>query len=248
MIDWIILELEDFNFTCQFNPNNRQVNSSWSNLTGSGYINLTISLITEENQSIWTHSCDPYISQGNCSTKPYRLESGREYQIIARLKKHFPNHIGQKLDQCFIKTSKTEKIFWNRMINSVWIDLSEIPVDSFRHEFLNESLVRISWLDQPHSVQIRLKNLETSSFESPRERTSHTALFSHLTDGSIYQIELILSKINYPSLTQIPQYFIQTGLEDFFTSGKSNFVDFRFEKTHHGESRTIIGEYSVDWC
>lgn len=186
------------------------MNLSWSNLTGFGYTNLTISLITEENKSIWTHFCDPYISQGNCSTKPYRLESGREYQIIVKLKKHFPNHLEQKLDQCFIKTS--ENIFPIEFNNLVHLDLTEIPLDSFRHEFLNESAVRISWLDQPHSVEIRLKNLETNSFEFPQTRTSHTALFSHLTDGSIYQIELIISKINYPSLTQIPAYFIQTDL------------------------------------
>jgi len=99
------------NFSCQLNENNQQIDFYWSNLTATGYTNLTISVFLEENKSLWFISCDPYISQGICSTKQYRLESGREYQIIAKLKKIFPNYNGQKLGKCLIKTSKKKTIF-----------------------------------------------------------------------------------------------------------------------------------------
>jgi hypothetical protein len=99
------------NFSCQLNENNQQIDFYWSNLTASGYTNLTISISTEENKSLSIISCDPYLFQGICSTKQYRLESGREYNIIAKLKKVLPNYNGQKLGTCFIKTSK-KKIFF----------------------------------------------------------------------------------------------------------------------------------------
>jgi hypothetical protein len=94
------------NFSCRLNENNQQIDFYWANLTATGYTNLTISVLIEENKSLWIISCDPYISQDTCSTKQYRLESGREYHITAKLKKIFPNYNGQKIGTCFIKTSK----------------------------------------------------------------------------------------------------------------------------------------------
>lgn len=124
------------NFSCQLNPHNGQVNFFWSNLTASSYTNLTISLTIDEKKSVWIISCDPYLPYGNCSTKPYRLEPGKDYEINAKLKKNFPNHIGQKLETCLIKTSNTNKFLhqskihvhlccrsqWNSYrISSTWI-------------------------------------------------------------------------------------------------------------------------------
>ena len=106
MIDqYLLLELEDLNLTCQLNKDNDQIHFSWTNLTSSGYSNLTLSVLIEENQSLWMISCDPYISQGICSTNPHRLESGREYQITAKLRKILPNYNGEKRGTCLIKTS-----------------------------------------------------------------------------------------------------------------------------------------------
>ncbi len=97
--------MEDLNFSCKLNENNQQIDFYWSNLTASGYTNLTISILTEENKQLWFISCDPYASQGICSTKQYRLEAGREYHITAKLKKVLPNYNGQKIGTCSIKSS-----------------------------------------------------------------------------------------------------------------------------------------------
>ncbi len=102
----LFLELEELDFRCELNENNQQIDFYWTNLTGFGYTNLTISVLTDENKQLWVISCDPYKSQDICSTKQYRLESGREYHIIAKLKKVLPNYNGQKIGTCSIKTSK----------------------------------------------------------------------------------------------------------------------------------------------
>jgi len=68
------------------NENEQQIDFSQANLTASGYANLTIGILIEENKSSWIISCDPYLSEGICSIKEYRLESRREYSIAAKLK------------------------------------------------------------------------------------------------------------------------------------------------------------------
>ena len=74
----------------------------------SGYSNLTISILTEDNKQLWFISCDPYTSQGICSTKQYHLEAGREYHITSKLRKVLPNYNGQKIGTCSIKSSNNE--------------------------------------------------------------------------------------------------------------------------------------------
>lgn len=48
------------------------------------------------------------------------------------------------------------------------------------------------------------------------------ALFTHLTEASIYQIEFNISKRNYSSLNQIIDYFIQTSLHFFSKNSIKN--------------------------
>ncbi len=196
-------------FSCQLNENNQQIDFYWTNLTATGYTNLTISVLTEENKSLWIISCDPYISQGICSTKQHRLESGREYQITAKLKKVLPNYNGQKIGTCLIKTSKEK--FLLRKESIFCIDLSQIPINSIRHEFLNDTTVRLNWIEYPVNIQVRLRNIETNLLKYPKENNQKTALFVDLTEASIYQVEFNISKINYSSFIQITDYFIQTG-------------------------------------
>ncbi|CAF2546995.1 unnamed protein product [Rotaria sp. Silwood2] len=190
----VYTELEDFYFRCELNKNNQQIDFYWANLIASGYENLTIFILTEEYKQLWIISCDPYTSKSICSTKPYSLESGREYHITAKLKKVLPNYNGQKTGTCSIKTN-----------------LSQIPMNSIRHEFLNETVVRLTWLNHPFHVQVRLRNLETNILENPIENNQRTALFIHLTEASIYQLEFNISKIHWSSLIQITDYYIQTG-------------------------------------
>jgi hypothetical protein len=85
---------------------NQQIDFYWSNFTSSGYTDSTLSISIEGNQSSWMISCDPYLSQGICSTKQYQLQPGTEYQITAKLEKVLPNYNRQKLGTCSIKTSK----------------------------------------------------------------------------------------------------------------------------------------------
>jgi len=89
--------------------------------------------------------------------------------------------------------------------------LSEISLNSIRHEFLNETTVRIFWLEQLFSLEVRLKNLETNSYKYPNEINRKSALFIDLPQASIYQLEFTISKRNFPSLNQITNYLIQTG-------------------------------------
>ncbi|CAF1119084.1 unnamed protein product [Rotaria sordida] len=189
----VYTELEDFYFRCELNKNNQQIDFYWTNLIASGYSNLTISILTEEYKQLWIILCDPYTSKNICSTKQYHLESGREYYIIAKLKKILPNYNGQKTETCSIKTN-----------------LSQIPINSIRHEFLNETIVRLTWLNHPFYVQVQLRNLETNLLENPIEYNQKTALFIHLTEASIYQLEFNISKIHWSSLIQITDYYIQT--------------------------------------
>jgi hypothetical protein len=91
------------------------------------------------------------------------------------------------------------------------IDLSQIPINSIQHEYINETIIRLNWIEHPFYVQVRLKNLETNLFEYPIENNQRTALFIHLTEASIYQVEFNISKRNYSSINQITDYFIQTG-------------------------------------
>lgn len=91
---------------CKLNENNEQIDFYWTNFTDSDYSNLTISVSTEEWQQLGIITCDPYRSQDICSTKQYRLESGRQYHITAKLKKVLSNYNGEKNEGCSIKTSK----------------------------------------------------------------------------------------------------------------------------------------------
>jgi len=91
------------------------------------------------------------------------------------------------------------------------IDLSQISINSIRHEFLNETIVRLNWFEHPFDVQVRLRNLETNLLEYPKENNQKTALFIDLIEASIYQVEFNISKRNYSSIIQITNYFIQTG-------------------------------------
>ncbi|CAF4575523.1 unnamed protein product [Rotaria socialis] len=172
-------ELEDLNFSCKPNENYQRIDFSWKNLTTTGYTNLTISLLTDEKKQIAIISCDPYIAKDVCSTKPYSLESGTQYYIIAKLEKILPNYNANKTGACSIKTN-----------------LSQIPIASIRHQFLNEEAVRLSWLNHSFHVQ---------------ENDGNKALFINLTEASIYQLEFNISKIHWSSLIQMTDYYIQTG-------------------------------------
>ncbi len=94
-------------------------------------------------------------------------------------------------------------------------------MNSIRHEFVNETTVRLNWSKHPFSVQVRLKNLETNLFESPTENNQTSALFINLTEASIYQVEFNISKENYPSIIQMANHSIKTG-ELFPISSKTN--------------------------
>jgi hypothetical protein len=207
---------------CQLNETNQHIDFYWSNLTSPGYTNLTISILIEENQSTWTILCDPYRSQGICSTKQYRLESGKEYQITAKLRKFLPYYNAEKLGTCSIKTSKNN--YFSRKISDFCLDLSQIPVNSIRHEYLNETIVRLHWFEHLFSVQVRLKNVETNLFSYPNETNQKSALFLHLTEASIYQVEFNISKRNYSSIIQLTDYFIQTGQTIFFFLLKKSLI------------------------
>jgi hypothetical protein len=83
-------------------------------------------------------------------------------------------------------------------------------VNLIRHEVVNETTARLNWGKHPFSVQVRLKNLETNLFEIPTEYNETSALFINLAEASIYQVEFIISKENYPSIIQTTYYFIKT--------------------------------------
>ena len=103
------LELENLNFSCQLNRTSQQIDFSWANLLGVDYKNLSIVIKTNDNQTIGNLVCDPYVSSGICSTRSYRFEPGKEYEINAKLTKIFANFHGQRTETCSIKTS--QKIF-----------------------------------------------------------------------------------------------------------------------------------------
>jgi hypothetical protein len=83
-------------------------------------------------------------------------------------------------------------------------------VKSIRHEFVNETTVRLNWPKHTFSVQVRLKNLETNFSSSPTEYNETSALFINLAEASIYQVEFNISKENYPSIIQMADPFIKT--------------------------------------
>ena len=91
------------------------------------------------------------------------------------------------------------------------LDLSLIPVDTIKHQFLNKTTVRINWLKHAFAVQTRLINLETNSLESPTKYDDSSASFVHLAEASIYQVEFNISKSQYPSINQTTDYSIETG-------------------------------------
>jgi hypothetical protein len=110
------------------------------------------------------------------------------------------------------------------------LDLSPIPVNSIRHEVVNETTVRLNWLKHPFSIQVRLKNLETNFSKSPTKNNQISALFIHLTEASIYQVEFNISKPNYSSIIQMTNYFIKTS-EHFPISSKNKFLCLDFTKS-----------------
>lgn len=97
--------MEDLYFSCKLNKNTQQIDFLWATLIASGYSNLTITVLTEDNQQLEIISCDPYISKDICSSKENYLKPGREYNIVIKLIHILPNHISQKTDNCSIKTS-----------------------------------------------------------------------------------------------------------------------------------------------
>ncbi len=102
-------------------------------------------------------------------------------------------------------------------------------MNSTQHEFVNETSVRLNWLEHPFSVQVRLKNLETNFFSSPTENNQTSALFINLTEASIYQVEFNISKENYSSIIQMVDYFIKTG-QHFTIFSKNEFICLDFTK------------------
>jgi hypothetical protein len=74
-----------------------------------------------------------------------------------------------------------------------------------------------------------LKNFETNFFEYPTEYNETSALFINLTEASIYQVQFYIFKENYPSITQMADYFIKTG-EHFPIFSKSKFICLDFTK------------------
>jgi hypothetical protein len=127
------------------------------------------------------------------------------------------------LEHVLLKQVKKKFFFYWENKNIFVLDLSQIPINSIRHEFLNETNVRLNWFEHPFHVQVRLKNLETNLFEYPIENNQKSALFIHLLQASIYQIEFNISKRNYSSLIQITNYFIQTGLLFYFLFNEKLF-------------------------
>ncbi len=94
----------------------------------------------------------------------------------------------------------------------VYLELSPISTHLLRHKFLNETTVQLNGFEHSlFDVKVRLKNVETNIFEDPHEYNRTNALFINLTEASIYQVEFNISKLNYPSLIQMTNYFIETG-------------------------------------
>ena len=87
--------------------------------------------------------------------------------------------------------------------------MSQILFKSIGHEVVNERSVRINW-KHPFSVEVRLKNAETHLFEYPTKPTVTSALFTNLAEGSIYQVEFLISKPTFPLINQPTNYSIQT--------------------------------------
>lgn len=85
-----------------------------------------------------------------------------------------------------------------------------------QHEFFNETVVRLTWLNHLFHVQARLRNLEKDILENPIENNQKTALFIDLTEASIYRLEFNISKIGWLPLIQITDYYIQTGKNYYF--------------------------------
>ncbi|CAF1241953.1 unnamed protein product [Adineta ricciae] len=189
----VYTDLEELDFRCELQKNNQQVEFYWANLTGSGYSNLTISILTEENKHLSIILCDPYASANLCSTKSPQLEPGREYYIHAKLRKSLPNYNGQKIETCSIKTN-----------------LTQIPIHSLQHEIFNETNVRLSWSEHPFHVRVRLRNLETNSLLNPVENIHKMAIFLNLAEASVYQVEFNISKTHWTPLFQRTNYHIKT--------------------------------------
>ncbi len=103
-------------------------------------------------------------------------------------------------------------------------------MDSIQHEFVNSTTVRLNWSKHPFSVQVRLINLETNFSSSPTENNQTSALFIHLTEASIYQVEFHISKENYPSIIQIVDYFIKTS-QHFPVFSKTKFICLDFKNS-----------------
>jgi hypothetical protein len=91
------------------------------------------------------------------------------------------------------------------------LGLSPIAEKSIEHKIVNQTAVRLTWPKHPFSVQPRLRNIETNYFESLAEFNETSALFTNLTEASIYQVEFNISKPNFLSINQTTEYYIQTG-------------------------------------
>ena len=188
------LDVEEFHFLCRLNDKQDEIDFYWTSLVGQGYDPLNISLSTEEKSPWLIMTCDPYAFQGLCSTRSRRLEAGRDYSITATLSKHSVNDNRPRTERCSIRTS-----------------LAGISLDSLEHEFLNETMLRLTWRNDRFHIRARLKNVETNATENSIDHNARSALFVGLTEASLYRVELNVSQVNWPSLIQTSNYYIQTG-------------------------------------
>lgn len=204
--------MEDLDFRCQWNDNDRYIIFHWRDLTGTGYQNLSLSIYNENNHLVWMISCDPYLSQGVCSTKHFPLEPGEVYLIIAKLKKILPNYHGQKNETCTIRTS-----------------LTPISIESIQHQFLNESALRLHWLNNRLHIQCRLRNLETNGLIDPVDTNyNQSAIFNNLAEGNIYRVEFNISKASSSPLLQITPYRLPIGSSNDLSRGTKFEFDYFF--------------------
>ena len=189
-----VVDVEEFHLLCQLNEKEDEIDFYWTRLVGQGYDPLNISLSREEKSPWLMITCDPYAFQGLCSTRSRRLEPGRDYSITATLSKHSMNNNRPRIERCSIRTS-----------------LAEISTDSFKHEFLNETTLRLTWHNDRFHIRARLRNVETNTTEYSIDDNARSALFVGFTDASLYRVELNVSQMHWPSLIQTSNYQIQTG-------------------------------------
>ncbi len=91
------------------------------------------------------------------------------------------------------------------------LGLSPIPEKSIQHEMVNQTAVRLTWPKHSFSAQVGLRNIETNFSASPTKHDQISALFTNLTEASIYRVEFYISKENYTPINQTTEHIIRTG-------------------------------------